>query len=438
MADATLTPDAAFARAAALGLPVFLYWGAAWCPPCNRIRATVFDRADFQALAPSCVPLQIDGDSAGAQQLAERFHVRSYPTLIVFRPDGTEITRLPCELDGERFVEIFQLALHARRSVAESLGTTLSDDEWHLLSFYSWDTDEGRLPKDLDFASLARACPVPEAALRLQWHAMAGKAGIDQRAAIAQIEATLGDADTVRAQLDIVTNLAVDLVRLLTAANSPARFSLTHAWATALQRLEIDPSVNPADQLAALRARVRMARLGQPVDRLDGILRERVASALAEPSGPALRHQIVNTAAGMLSDAGLLDEAERVLQDELAHSPMSFFFMHSLAAIARKRGAAAGAVEWYERAWDSAVGPATRLQWGATYLQGLVDAAPDDVPRIERCASRMLDELKHISDAGCQRNRTQLERIDSKLALWNGAGTHVSALHQAVRAALQK
>lgn len=79
------------------------------------MRATVFEQAAFGALAPSFVALQIDGDGPGAQRLAERFHVRSYPTVIVFNPAGAEITRLPCELAGARFLEIFALALSARR-----------------------------------------------------------------------------------------------------------------------------------------------------------------------------------------------------------------------------------------------------------------------------------------------------------------------------------
>jgi thiol-disulfide isomerase/thioredoxin len=443
-------PDAAFAEAAARGLPLFLYWGAAWCPPCNRIKASVFARADFQALAPSFVALHIDGDSAGAQQMAERFRVRSYPTLIVYRPGGAEITRLPCELDGERFVDIFKVALGASRTVAESLSAALSrerplsDDEWRLLSFYSWDTDERQVLKSLDFAamlaSLTRACTLPDAVLRLEWHtlhaaAMSGKGGIDQRAAVKRLEETLADPQAVRSQMDIVTNHAVDLVRFLTAPQSPARMRLTQAWAGALERLEADPSLNLADQLAALRTRVRMSRLGEPIDDIDDIARDRVARASAAAGGPAMRHQVINTAAGVLSDAGLLDEAELLLEGELARSHAPFFFMHSLAAIAKKRGDPAGAVRWYELAWNSATGPATRLQWGATYLQGLVDFAPHEAPRIERFASQMLHEINGMGDAFCQRNKTQMERIDSKLALWSGAGVVAAALRQAARAA---
>ena len=88
-------PAAAFAQARASGRPVFLYWGASWCPPCNRIRAGAFARADFAELSKSFIALHIDGDGPGAQELAEQFRLRSYPTLVVYRPDGAEVTRLP-------------------------------------------------------------------------------------------------------------------------------------------------------------------------------------------------------------------------------------------------------------------------------------------------------------------------------------------------------
>ena len=39
--------DAAFADARVQRLPVFLYWGAIWCPPCNQVKATIFNRQDF-------------------------------------------------------------------------------------------------------------------------------------------------------------------------------------------------------------------------------------------------------------------------------------------------------------------------------------------------------------------------------------------------------
>jgi thiol-disulfide isomerase/thioredoxin len=446
-------PDEAFVQARASGRPVLLYWGAAWCPPCNRIKSVVFGRPDFIALSPSFVALAIDGDSAGAQQLAAQFKLRSYPTLVVFRPDGSEITRLPCELDGKRFVRILALALNAHFTVAESLSVALSreralsDDEWRLLSFYSWDTDERQLLKNLDFAaivaSLTRACAWPDATVRLEWlglhaAAMAGETGINQAAAIGKLDTTLADPQAVCLQLDIVIGYALDLVRFLTAPGSDARQRLIASWSSALEGLEADETLSISDRLGALRTRVRLARPGAPDPQLVALARGRVAEALSAPMSPELRHTVVNTGAGVLSDAGLPDEAARMLTDELARSHAPFYFMHSLAALAKRRGEPGDALDWYEKAWNGAAGSATRLQWGATYLLALLDLSPDDRARIERCAQMLKGEFDAVADAAFQRNRTQAGRIVKALSVVDGLGEHASALLASLRELLAR
>ena len=59
-ADADI--DRAFAQARAQNKPVLLYWGASWCPPCNQLKATLFNRQDFAALSQSFVAVHVDGD----------------------------------------------------------------------------------------------------------------------------------------------------------------------------------------------------------------------------------------------------------------------------------------------------------------------------------------------------------------------------------------
>jgi len=436
---------AAFAEAQALGRPLFLYWGAQWCPPCNRLKSTTFARADFAELAESFVALHIDGDAPGAQQLAAQYKLRSYPTLVVFKADGTEITRLPCELSGARFVRTLGLALRADYTVAQSLSAALSrerpvaDDEWRLLSFYAWDTDEHQVLKNLDFAaalaSMTRACTLPHAGQRLEWHAlhaaaMGGKAGIDQRTVIARIGAALADPNTLSAQMDLVITYAVDLVRFLTEPGSEARIAFAQTWAAALAALESDTTLDLTDQLSALRVRVRLSRLGAPIEGMAALVRSRVAAALAEVSEPALRHAVLNTGAGLLADAGLPDEADALLAGELGQSHAPFYFMHTLATIAKKRGDPARAIDWYEQAWAGARGSATRLQWGATYLQGLVDFAPHDIARIELLSGQLMIELSQITRPASQRNGAQLARIADKLSVWTGRSERALALRQ--------
>jgi thiol-disulfide isomerase/thioredoxin len=151
--------DAAFAAARASNMPVFVYWGARWCPPCNLVKATVFNRQDFIERSRAFVPVYVDGDSPGAQKLGARFNVSGYPTMVLFSPQGAELTRLPGEVDAARYTEVLTLGMNALRPVKEVLaqalhGTAgdrqpLNADDWRLLAFYSWDTDEQQLvPKD--------------------------------------------------------------------------------------------------------------------------------------------------------------------------------------------------------------------------------------------------------------------------------------------------
>ena len=95
--------DAAFAAARAANKPVFLYWGAEWCPPCAQIKTTIFSKREFQERSRLFVPVYLDGDTPSAQKYGERFGVVGYPTMILFKPDGTEITRLPGGVDVARY-----------------------------------------------------------------------------------------------------------------------------------------------------------------------------------------------------------------------------------------------------------------------------------------------------------------------------------------------
>jgi hypothetical protein len=137
---------------------------------------------------------------------------------------------------------------------------------------------------------------------------------------------------------------------------------------------------------------------------------------------------VINTGAHALSDAGLLNDSDSLLKAELKRSPAPYYFMLSLASNARKRGDKTVAINWYEQAYQAAQGPATRLQWGAAYLSGLLELTPQDEARIEKVAHTLLQELGGTQNAFYERNRTVLERVAKKLNGWNGDGKHQAVL----------
>ncbi|SFM80749.1 thioredoxin family protein [Rugamonas rubra] len=426
------------ARARADGRPLLLYWGAAWCPPCNRLKSEVFGHEAVIAQAAALHAVQLDGDSAGAQALAERYRLRSYPTLLLLAPDGGETTRLPCELDGEQFAAALALALRlgagggsaARALQAALAGATLDDAQWSLLSHYSWDTDEASLLGQRALAptlrALHHAAPAGAARLRLGLHAQLAERAADP----AELLALCADAAPARANMDILCNSGASLLKwMLDAGQRAAAATALHAQAG---RWAEDLWLGRPDRLAALRLQGRLERLGAPAAKRGVGIEQQVQALLDDSVDACERHTLLNTAVSALNDAGLARQAEALLQAELAGSHAPFYFMLSLAAAARRRGDHGAVLDWYERAWQGARGPATRLQWGATLLASLVELAPQDRARIERAAEGLLQDIGAAADAFRQRNRAQLRKLEQLPAGWNGAGPHSDRLLQRI------
>jgi len=422
--------DAAFADARAAGRPVFLYWGAGWCPPCNRVKADIFTNDDVVAQLAGLVPVWLDGDTPGAQALAERLKLRSYPTLVLYTPAGAEITRLPCELDGEAFAAALAAALAAGHGAAAALAAALdgsralSADEWTLLAHYSWDTDEGAILQDRAahtvLAALAQACPVADAAVRLRLLALTLQA---DAAAAPWLLAVCRDSRLARANLDILNNHGGTLVRQSGDAQVAA------ALARAAQDWAGDMWLAQSDRLMAVRLQARMARLGHAWPGMPEQVRAAVADALAAADGPYERHTLVNTAASALNDAGLHDAAAVLLEAELITSHAPYYFMLSLASAARRRGDTAAMLDWYEQAWRTSTGPATRLQWGATYLLALLESAADSADdRIAAAAAGIATDVAATPDTFHQRNRAQLLKLADRLATVPAAAALLTVL----------
>jgi hypothetical protein len=156
------------------------------------VKATLFNRQDFIERSRAFVPVYVDGDSAGAQKLGARFKVSGYPTMVLFNPQGVELTRLPGEVDAAQYTQVLTLGMNAQRPVKEVLGSAkaggqgLTPNDWRLLAFYSWGTDDqqllprGELPALLK--QLAAACPSgeTEVATRLWLKALAATEAPDK------------------------------------------------------------------------------------------------------------------------------------------------------------------------------------------------------------------------------------------------------------------
>jgi thioredoxin-like negative regulator of GroEL len=427
--------DAVFAQARAEKKPVLLYWGAKWCPPCNQLKATLFNRADFIQQSQALLPVLIDGDLPGAQKLGTRFSVRGYPTLILFNPDGKEVTRLPGEADAPRVIQLLQLGLSGGRPIQAVLrdaqaGKALKPAEWQLLSYYSWETDQDQLVKASGRAALlqqlAQAKGVPEPArTRLALKALAHGAPAGAGDA-ALLERVLADARLARTHLDVLGNFAAELVKALHKQASPEREALRKRFDQLLAQQQADVKLSRADRVQCLIARVELARLDTPASevnpRLDAALLTDVRGFTrhldAEIKDGYERQAVIYAAGHLLGAAGLWSDSDALLKANLAKSHSPYYFMSVLGGNARKTGRSAEALQWYEQAFNESKGPATRLQWGAGYFENLVKLAPQEAGKIEKLAGQLIQEAAQDPGAFYERSARSMQKVSELLLPW--------------------
>lgn len=443
--------DRAFTRAKAENKPVLLYWGASWCPPCNQLKATLFNRQDFAALSRSFVAVHVDGDRPGAQKLGTRFKVSGYPTVVLFTPQGQEITRLPGEADAPQIMAVLQSGLSGGRPLkavlADALdGKTLPANDWRMLAFYSWETSEEQLVPKAEVSGtlvrLAAASPAAdtETTTRLWLKALAasddGK-GVKPDAALRdRVLRVLADPAQSRTHMDVLTNGADDVVKTLDAEDSSGRVQTRAAFDTALKRLEADTTLSRGDRMGALYARVLLARLDTPKDAVQVKLpepllkdvRDHVSRVDREITDGYERMAVITYGGGLLARAGLWSESDALLKSNLSKTLSPYYLMSQLGGNARKLGKKDEALRWYGQAWDKSEGPATRVQWGTGYVAALLELAPADAPRIEKTVTQLLTEAGRDSGIFQGRSVRQLQRMGGKLASWGAQGKPAAAL----------
>ena len=346
--------DAAFAKAKAENKPLFLYWGAVWCPPCNQVKATIFNRQDFIERSRFFVPVYIDGDSQSAQRLGARFKVGGYPTMILFTPDGTEITRLPGEVDADQYMRVLAMGMNGARPVKTTLAAALAPRGAARTEALARGLADARLlfvghrraaarpakGRPGDAARLAQACPADQTATatRLALKAIA-RGGRRSRTRSRPTTRSRRDRSIEGARRPALARENFDLLTdaptssATSRCRSRASAQLVGAWDAALQRFVADASLS-ADRPAVGRRSARRAREARHARRRSSRsaagerARRRSRAAKGRPPTPTRAKSVISGAAQRAGRRRPLRRVRRAAQRG-AHASRNAVLLHA-------------------------------------------------------------------------------------------------------------
>ena len=439
--------EAAFASAKSSNKPVLLYWGAQWCPPCKQLKSAVFNRPDFIEKSKLFVAVYLDGDLPDAQKWGDEFRVTGYPTVVVFKADRTEITRIAGNMDLSLYAGVLDNALGDVRPVKDVIELAvkgeapLAADDCRRLAYHAFGLeDDGVFPAaklQTAFENAARTCPAELTRERARLHIRAAQQATEQQkdvlksggkadkaltVSIVRVNEILTNKPLALANADALRGLRTEFFLAARQTLPQLAPTLRERWMAIADAATANPEFAPADQLAAQLMKITAAKAYAADSKIPTDVRS-VALAtsdkmLAVKQDAYVRAGVVNSAINIYIALDDWERARDLLTLEATTSNTPYYYLGDLADVEEHLGNIDRSLQLLAEAYAKAKGPASRFQWGYNYLDGLLRMQPDDLATIEKVGAQVIAELDGPNRIH-RRTLSRLNKLDEKLNEWN-------------------
>ncbi len=439
--------DAAFKSATATNKPVLLYWGAQWCPPCKQLKSSVFSRPDFIEKSKLFVAVYLDGDLPDAQKWGDVFRVTGYPTVVVLKPDRSEITRVAGNMDLSLYATVLDDALGDVRPVREVVelaakgAAPLGANDCRRLSYHAFDLeDEGIFdPAQLQpaFENAARLCPADLVKERARLPILAaaqatarqkeaiekgGKADKALTVLIVRVHELLANREVALSNVDAIRGLRPEFYRAARQTVPQLAPALRERVMGIADAAATNANFAPADQLSPQVMKIRVAKAyardGKVPTDVRSVALANAMKFLDANKDPYVRAGVVNSATNIYIALEEWEKARDMLVLEASTSNTPHYYIGDLGDVEEHLGNNKRALELYAEAYEKAKGPASRFQWGFNWLSSLLRLLPEDTATIEKAGLAVIGELEGPNRIH-RRTLSRLKRFDDALREWN-------------------
>ena len=92
--------------------PIFIDVYTSWCSPCKQMSKNIFPLAEVgKVYNANFICYQIDAEKGDGIQIAKKYEVKSYPTYLFIKADGTLFSRALGSMEAEKFIALSKTAI---------------------------------------------------------------------------------------------------------------------------------------------------------------------------------------------------------------------------------------------------------------------------------------------------------------------------------------
>lgn len=436
----------ALERAQKQNQPLFVYWGAVWCPPCNVIKSTLFKDPLFVQATHDYISVYLDGDTEEAQKWGEKLKVMGYPTLMILSPQGKEVLRLSPANSVDDLVSTMNYSRNVWNPIADILTQTLSSQQVDArkvksLAMYSWSQDKEvsenaedyseklfQLEDKLKNSNLKKERTlIFMTALGLKLESLEEKQELEQfqkKKYKIRIEEILNNPELLKANMSSLAYQAESLISHLTEDSkegvSKERVSFIEIYLHKMQAFRNTKNISFVHYYSTFYPLIDFEESFEiKVEESDKKqLIAYTTKNLPKTKDPKAREVMINQTSYILFKFGMTKTAKQMLTTAMKTTLNPHYLMSTLGYFEKEEGNKVKALEWYEKAYQSAKGPATKLQWYGSFVRNLIELKPDDNASIKSHVNILLNDYTYMADSFWGRNYRVLVAVKKSINKW--------------------